>query len=877
MKLIRLRVSNYRGIANAEVLFGAAGITLIDGPNEAGKTSLGEAIGILFEYPDSSHHRNVEAIKPVHKDEGPEVELDAECGPYTFSYFKRFLKKPETKLIVTNPRPENLTSRTAHERAEAILRETLDIHLWKALIIQQGNAISQPDLAAQTSLSRALDQVAGGRPADPRQENLFERAKHEYLCYYTAGGTEKRELVDARNTLAAAKAESVAIEASLRALDDDVEQAARLQRALIQLTSQEGRLTEDLATYTTAFNEIGKLEQDLEVARVKLRSAQQSENAARKDVDYRDTLIKAAAAAEAAINNIQSDGAEAQAGWEQAKKGLADAQTVFSKADKDRSAADKEAALRRADFDYYRDKLQLEQLRERKDRVDEARKKAAQADDVLRRNKVTDRALQIIEEAERELLTAQAKLETGAPQLRLESVAECAVMINGKDTVLAKGAVRSLTITSSLHLGIPKKLNIEVVPGASFEKLEKKLADCQTELDRCCENAGVSSLIEARQSHNARNEATRRVAEKAQSEKENLRDLTYEKLAALLLGFEQTVPAYIGDRAKIPMICPDLESAEQEWKNSESDRRQISVTWESFRQALDVAQGVWNNANARYHQLRSKIELAIKTRNHAKAELEQARAQVPDEGLNVTLANTVQQLGAEDATVRTLETSLQAKNPEKVKALVETAKGSLHAAQQRRNSSQTQLTEVQTRLKIHGEEGLQEKLDAAKARCARLDMEAIALNRRAVAAKCLFGLMQEERDRARQAYVAPLKQKVEQLGRLLFDDSFQVNINDNLQIASRTLQNITVPFESLSGGTREQLSLIFRSACAMIVSGYGGMPLMLDDALGYTDPDRLRLMGAVLARAAKDCQIVIFTCVPDRYSNIGEATCVSLR
>ena len=35
------------------------------------------------------------------------------------------------------------------------------------------------------------------------------------------------------------------------------------------------------------------------------------------------------------------------------------------------------------------------------------------------------------------------------------------------------------------------------------------------------------------------------------------------------------------------------------------------------------------------------------------------------------------------------------------------------------------------------------KTVAAKARCARLDMEAIALNRRAVAAKCLFGLMQE--------------------------------------------------------------------------------------------------------------------------------------
>jgi hypothetical protein len=208
--------------------------------------------------------------------------------------------------------------------------------------------------------------------------------------------------------------------------------------------------------------------------------------------------------------------------------------------------------------------------------------------------------------------------------------------------------------------------------------------------------------------------------------------------------------------------------------------------------------------------------------------------------------------------------------------LAETAKGSLQTTQNRRNAAQTELTEVQTRLKIHGEEGLHEKLHAAQTGLERLGADNKSLFRRASAARCLFETMREERDRARRAYVAPLKEKIEQLGRLVFDDSFQVDISDELQIASRTLKGITVPFDSLSGGTREQLSLIFRSACSMIVAKDGGTPLILDDALGYTDPDRLRLMGAVLAKAAKDCQVVIFTCVPDRYNNVGEATVVSL-
>jgi uncharacterized protein YhaN len=62
----------------------------------------------------------------------------------------------------------------------------------------------------------------------------------------------------------------------------------------------------------------------------------------------------------------------------------------------------------------------------------------------------------------------------------------------------------------------------------------------------------------------------------------------------------------------------------------------------------------------------------------------------------------------------------------------------------------------------------------------------------------------------------------------------------------------------------------------MTVSKDGGASLILDDALGYTDPERLKLMGAVLAKAGKECQIIILTCVPDRYSNIGEAAVVRL-
>ncbi len=137
--------------------------------------------------------------------------------------------------------------------------------------------------------------------------------------------------------------------------------------------------------------------------------------------------------------------------------------------------------------------------------------------------------------------------------------------------------------------------------------------------------------------------------------------------------------------------------------------------------------------------------------------------------------------------------------------------------------------------------------------------------------------MKEERDKARRACVAPLKEKIERLGRRVFNNSFEVEVTKYLSVASRAMDGSNVPFESLSGGTKGQISLISRLACAMTVSKDGGASLIIiDDALGYTGPEQLKLMGAVLAKAGKECQVIILTCVPDRTYNVGEATVVLL-
>jgi hypothetical protein len=54
------------------------------------------------------------------------------------------------------------------------------------------------------------------------------------------------------------------------------------------------------------------------------------------------------------------------------------------------------------------------------------------------------------------------------------------------------------------------------------------------------------------------------------------------------------------------------------------------------------------------------------------------------------------------------------------------------------------------------------------------------------------------------------------------------------------------------------------------------VPVVIDDALGYSDPDRLERLGAVLAEAGRDAQVLVLTCVPERYRAVGTAKAVRL-
>ena len=92
-----------------------------------------------------------------------------------------------------------------------------------------------------------------------------------------------------------------------------------------------------------------------------------------------------------------------------------------------------------------------------------------------------------------------------------------------------------------------------------------------------------------------------------------------------------------------------------------------------------------------------------------------------------------------------------------------------------------------------GEEGLHEKLNAAKNQLEQLEFKNRATALRANAPNAFLILCAKSGTRRAGLMWPPLKDKIERLGRLVFDPSFQVTIDDDLKITSRTVSGATVP------------------------------------------------------------------------------------
>jgi hypothetical protein len=148
---------------------------------------------------------------------------------------------------------------------------------------------------------------------------------------------------------------------------------------------------------------------------------------------------------------------------------------------------------------------------------------------------------------------------------------------------------------------------------------------------------------------------------------------------------------------------------------------------------------------------------------------------------------------------------------------------------------------------------------------------------RGQAAIILVDALHAHRDEARQRYRLPLAERMDRLGRIVFGADFSVELGSALEIRSRLLGGQAMPYRYLSPGPKEQLGIITRLAAASLVaSDGGGVPVILDDALGCSDVQRLEGVAAVLSLATSDLQVIVLTANAERYRAVRGARIVSV-
>ena len=154
-------------------------------------------------------------------------------------------------------------------------------------------------------------------------------------------------------------------------------------------------------------------------------------------------------------------------------------------------------------------------------------------------------------------------------------------------------------------------------------------------------------------------------------------------------------------------------------------------------------------------------------------------------------------------------------------------------------------------------------LEAAQARVAAFEKEVAVLQKLGTA-------LSAARAKARELYLQPVVTELKPLLSLLFED-VEISFDDKSLLPEKLIRNgHEEDVERLSGGMREQLSILTRLAFARLLAKDGKpAPVILDDALVYSDDDRIERMFDALHRQARDQQIIIFSCRQRAFQKLG--------
>ncbi|MGO1917666.1 MAG: AAA family ATPase, partial [Brevibacterium aurantiacum] len=815
MKFHSIHLRNYRGIADSRVEFGD-GVTVVEGPNEVGKSSIHEAITHLREDKASSRKASVKETQPVGVDAGPEVELHLSTGDYELKYRKRWIKQPFTELSVIRPRPEQLSSDDAHDRFLAILAETVDVDLLDALDVAQGESLAQAPLAQIKALHSALNE-SGVEVAD--HDDFLDRIEVEYAKYFTKSGKETGDYKAANAEVPSAEAAFEELRERSRGMDELVDNHARAAARLESVRDQLTQAVTDRDQAEQAAKAVAELKAVLDQALEQAKSAQRDEQIAREALDRRTQLIEDVATAEETVTaartsftELETTQSDKDSDFDRAQKTLEEKQNALDEARALAKTAAKDVTKARA-------RTELTELTRRLDTIRDHDEKRSRAQATIASIAVTAKNVEALISLETEVRIAENAKTSAAAQIVAKQLGSQSIDVDG--TVLGDGATGEFAAVKDVRITIDGIADITVRPGASPVELDKALTSARQAFDAELQRLDIDSVAQARQRAHARADAEAVKAEADSTLTVLLGDDKRDTLEAALARAQQIVEADGTD--------PDSRADESNLNDLEAAVTEAEKSAEVAQSEVDTARTELERTrtsrdDARVETVRAQTSLKEAEAQHQRLTntLSEARTTATDSDLDEAVKTAQSQAESVGTRVEEARVAYEATDPETLEMQLQNVRQLVDSKETQREEVRQEVDRLSALIDDRASEGIYEKLAAAEEAMESAQKKQARLSRQAAAINLLRTTVLKHKEESQRKYVAPFKEQIERLGRLVFGQGLSVEVSEDLEIVSRTLNERTVPFESLSGGTKEQLALIGRLAVATLVDTDSG-------------------------------------------------------
>ncbi|WP_087116574.1 AAA family ATPase [Corynebacterium urinipleomorphum] len=876
MRIHSLIIDNVRAVEHLELTdLPDTGVILIHGDNEAGKSTILDALDAVLTVKHDSSAAKIRALYPIGRDEQPEVTLGATIGPYTFTVHKRFGKgaKGKAELSITAPRREELTGEQAHNRLNEILAEHVDQELFDALFLRQGAFTETIEAAGIPSFTRALE--ASGTDPDATAEGLhddsglIQRVEAEFGRYFTAKGNDKQVLTAADKAVSEAEDAVREAEANLDAYERDVDEFAQCEATMAGIAAELPAAEEELAEREKDAAAAAELAGKLDAAQEKAARAAVDVERAGEDLERRAALVVRVEEVEAELAAVTEELEPAR------ERDRAEAEAVAEKEEAHAHAREKETAARTTLADAERAlaaaqaKLRLDALADTVSRLGDADDDIARLREAVPERPVTDDDVRALETAANEVALQRRLRDAAAARVDVAGPAGTVITVDGAEHEIG-GDDDAVALHHGTELTIGD-VTLTYRAAAGTDTANDALDAAEAELARLTAAIGCEDVAGARA----------------------LRDVHRESAAALTAALDRRRDILRGRDADV--VRHDharlAELVEENSDSAELDIDSAAAAVEDARAEVeDAAQAVHDLALALV-QLRTKPEHAklvaleaqvaglTSTAEGTRSDLAAAREKIDDDALAATRDAVVTASDTAAAEVAAVADEVAQADPKQAESLRDGARNRVDNLTKRYNTARDRRLQLESR--VTSAEGEGEKLDAARSALEVARVTRDRLRRKADAVKLLRETLVAHRDAARAKYAAPFAQALQRYASQVFGPGTEFTLDDALQVQARTVGSTTVDLAQLSGGAKEQMALLTRFAIADMVAGGDSadthVPVVVDDALGATDPQRLALMNALFSQVGENSQVFVLTCFPQRFDRVAAARSASIQ